>query len=601
MSALDDSLLSNLTDYQKELLKSLASEDLGQSHLFEGWGSLSPEDRLGVAEQIESLEKAYNSGGLAGYIKNARKLLENSKNGVNPLDGWEPQIPEGEAFQLGSDKYNSTEKKGLSELGSIGFVLVAGGLGERLGYHGIKLELPTELATETCYLNYYINYILSIQNKYAKPGCSLPLCIMVSNDTRAGTEKLLKENNNFGMEDDQISIVQQGAGVPALLDNAAKFAMDDATKKIVTKPHGHGDIHELLYTSGVAKKWLDEKGIGWVCFFQDTNGLAFHTLPLMLGVSKELNLVMNSLAVPRKAKQAIGGIAKLCKQDNPDETKTINVEYNQLDPLLRASGFPDGDVNDPETGFSPYPGNINQLLFNLKSYSEVLERTKGIMPEFVNPKYKDEAKTIFKKPARLECMMQDFPTVLSGEDAKKVGFTSISADMCFSPVKNATSDGVALQAKGTAPGVAATGESDQYGAFKRIMRSVGCHVEEGSEETHEGVKAVLSPEVVLGPDFVRCPKDYTTAFPTPDKVKISAKSSLVVTGAVVIESLDLCGALVVECPEGETLRIRDVVVKNDGWTRVAADADSPEYIKMRGYKLVKKATTVVSPSGTTNQ
>jgi UDP-sugar pyrophosphorylase len=89
----------------------------------------------------------------------------------------------------------------------------------------------------------------------------------------------------------------------------------------------------------------------------------------------------------------------------------VNVEYNQLDPLLRSSGFPDGDVNDV-TGFSPFPGNINQLLFHLQNYSEVLERTKGIMPEFVNPKYKDATKTFFKKPARLECMMQDFPTVL---------------------------------------------------------------------------------------------------------------------------------------------------------------------------------------------
>ena len=38
----------------------------------------------------------------------------------------------------------------------------------------------------------------------------------------------------------------------------------------------------------------------------------------------------------------------------------INVEYNQLDPLLRATGFPDGDVNC-ETGYSPFPGNINQV------------------------------------------------------------------------------------------------------------------------------------------------------------------------------------------------------------------------------------------------
>lgn len=82
------------------------------------------------------------------------------------------------------------------------------------------------------------------------------------------------------------------------------------------------------------------------------------------------------------------------------------MEYNQLDPLLRSSGFPEGDVNDPNTGFSPFPGNINQLLFALRPYVEVLERTKGAMPEFVNPKYKDSTKTDFKSPTRLECMMQ---------------------------------------------------------------------------------------------------------------------------------------------------------------------------------------------------
>lgn len=41
----------------------------------------------------------------------------------------------------------------------------------------------------------------------------------------------------------------------------------------------------------------------------------------------------------------------------------INVEYNQLDPLLKATGHPEGDVNC-ETGYSPYPGNINQVSFN---------------------------------------------------------------------------------------------------------------------------------------------------------------------------------------------------------------------------------------------
>ncbi len=75
------------------------------------------------------------------------------------------------------------------------------------------------------------------------------------------------------------------------------------------------------------------------------------------GVSVRYGYDMNSLAVPRKAKEAIGGIAALKKPDG--KTLTINVEYNLLDPLLRASGWADGDVND-DTGYSPYPGAAHQ-------------------------------------------------------------------------------------------------------------------------------------------------------------------------------------------------------------------------------------------------
>ena len=142
---------------------------------------------------------------------------------------------------------------------------------------------------------------------------------MVSNDTSDGTTKLLEENNYFGMEKDQITIVQQGDGVPALMDNDAKFAMHPSDPyQIQAKPHGHGDIHALLHSNNVAKDWC-AKGLEWVIFFQDTNGLAFHTLPLALGVSKKRDLIMNSIAVPRKGKQAVGGIAKLKKTSTGEE------------------------------------------------------------------------------------------------------------------------------------------------------------------------------------------------------------------------------------------------------------------------------------------
>ena len=50
------------------------------------------------------------------------------------------------------------------------------------------------------------------------------------------------------------------------------------------KPHGHGDVHSLMYSTGTAAAWRSS-GVKWVVFFQDTNSLAFITLPAMLGVS----------------------------------------------------------------------------------------------------------------------------------------------------------------------------------------------------------------------------------------------------------------------------------------------------------------------------
>ena len=79
----------------------------------------------------------------------------------------------------------------------------------------------------------------------------------------------------------------------------------------------------------------------------------FRALPAALGVSVANDFDVNSLAVPRVAGEAIGAITRLTYPDG--RAVTINVEYNQLDPLLRATTSPEGDVNDA-TGFSPLPG-----------------------------------------------------------------------------------------------------------------------------------------------------------------------------------------------------------------------------------------------------
>ena len=120
-----------------------------------------------------------------------------------------------------------------------------------------------------------------------------------------------------------------------MIDNEARFAQLSNSLLVDTKPHGHGDIHTLLFMSGLADKWAKE-GRKWVFIFQDTNPLSFRALPSVLGVSKSRGFELNSITVPRKPGEAIGAICELKKENG--ESITINVEYNQLEPLLKLFG-----------------------------------------------------------------------------------------------------------------------------------------------------------------------------------------------------------------------------------------------------------------------
>ena len=61
--------------------------------------------------------------------------------------------------------------------------------------------------------------------------------------------------------------------VPALGDSSAKLVLSEKDPFLLeTKPHGHGDVHHLLFREGVAED-LERRGFQWLFFFQDTNAL----------------------------------------------------------------------------------------------------------------------------------------------------------------------------------------------------------------------------------------------------------------------------------------------------------------------------------------
>ena len=145
---------------------------------------------------------------------------------------------------------------------------------------------------------------------------------------------------------------------------------------------------------------------------------------------------------------------------------------------------------------------------------------------------------------------------------------------------------------GIHPATAATGESDQYGATRTIMRSIGIKVDHASTQKYLGIKASPGPAIVLHPDFVTYPGEYFDKFPLPAQVRISNRSTLIVRGSnITIESLDLDGTLILDYPSGEKITIRNLVVKNLGWKRVVHDIKdisiTDPIIKMRGYHIEK--------------
>lgn len=199
-------------------------------------------------------------GGLTDYVMRARRFLEDSKNNVNPFDNYKPEIPHGFDLIPGEPLFEEMEDLGLHELEKVGFVLIAGGLGERLGYSGIKIDLPvTTIEPDYCYLKFYVQYVNACRERAvalmdpSKDHSSfyVPLCIMVSDDTHDRTVKLLEKYNYFDLDKSHVDIVKQ-ENVPALLDNDGKIALVEGKLKVNTKPHGHGDVHTLLYQNHVA-------------------------------------------------------------------------------------------------------------------------------------------------------------------------------------------------------------------------------------------------------------------------------------------------------------------------------------------------------------
>ena len=95
--------------------------------------------------------------------------------------------------------------------------------------------------------------------------------------------------------------------------------------------------------------------------------------------------------------------------------------------------------------------------------------------------------------------------------------------------------------------------------------------------------------IVFGFDFAVTQAELKAHFPSPGKVEISSRSSLIVdgAGALKIQSLQLDGALQVCAPGGCNVVVKEVRVTNRGWELFVRPNSQNELVAMRGYEYVK--------------
>lgn len=607
-------------------------------------------------------------------MSKAKALLQESAAGTNPFDEYEAVVPAGVVLSYDDGHgctmpFATAEEAGLEACANVVFVLVAGGLGERLGYSGIKLSLETNLCTHLSYLEVYVRYIQAVQyvaqQRTGDVTLRIPLVIMTSGDTDHLTRQLLQEKSNFGLDVDQIQIVMQDK-VAALKDGHAGLALEKEDRWTVqTKPHGHGDVHHLLYREGLVDRW-EQQGKTHVVFLQDTNILIINSVIATLGVSVTQGFHMNSICIQRLAGEAAGAIARLeyvfvaaynavasepvvafaaiglspclclwsvsfvslllycflcrmfssrrtfgrgacascflpvrCRHKNdPNKSLVINVEYNQLDPLLRTQGDCQGDVANPQTGYSPFPGNSNILVLEMSAYATTLRgEDQGVVLEFVNPKYKDDTRTEFKKPTRLECMMQDIPKLFQKEMGAEanIGFTMFERWFTFSPAKNSLEAGQdAVKAGNTAPGTMSSAESDKYVQNQRKLKHLGVDVHVTEDEDYVMMAGI---PVTQGPRIILCPSFGISKQETVDKIKgpvsLTQRSALVLDGHhLTLNGLEVDGALVIRAGDDSHVTVEGLKVRNEGWElqELDPDQDYPETVRIRGYTMNKKET-----------
>lgn len=272
----------------------------GQEHVLNQYDTLSDQQKEALLAQIASTD--------FHILTQVEQIKSVSEKKISPLA----------AMQLEEIERRKTEFRQIGtkaiENGKIGAVLLAGGMGTRLGFDFPKGMYSIGITKEVYIFERIIRNLLDVVEEI---GSWIRLFIMTSEKNNSITQDFLKKKNYFGYDPNYITFFVQEMAPST--DYHGKIYMEE-TWKMSTSPNGNGGWFSSMERCKVLEL-IKKEGIEWLNVFAVDNVLQRIADPVFIGATIAQHCTVGAKVVRKAAPDERVGV--ICLEDG----KPSIVEY----------------------------------------------------------------------------------------------------------------------------------------------------------------------------------------------------------------------------------------------------------------------------------
>lgn len=273
----------------------------GQEHVLKYYDELPDEQRNTLIEQIDRTDFTVIG-----------QAAETGKRGIiAPIKAM--TIPE---IAMGRERF---ERIGMEAVkaGKLGAVLLAGGMGTRLGSDAPKGMYDIGISKPVYIFQRLIENLMKVVEK---AGNYIQLFVMTSEKNHDATVGFFKEHDYFGYDKDYIAFFKQDMAPAADFDGKVYMEAKDS---IATSPNGNGGWFLSMKKSGLLEL-VEKRGIEWLNVFAVDNVLQSIADPVFAGAVLEGGYSVGSKVIRKVNPQEKVGV--MCTEDG----RPSIVEYIEL-------------------------------------------------------------------------------------------------------------------------------------------------------------------------------------------------------------------------------------------------------------------------------